>query len=121
MQRYCAFARLCTDIEQRFTADGKISITRFNIAVNNGKAKDGTDKPTTFLKCIAFNGRGDLIAKSFEKGARIYVEGELMPDEYVTKDGKTVKGFELHLTGFEYIDPKKKDESSTNISDFFPE
>ena len=70
------------------TKDAKRKYAFFRIAHNNGKNKDGTDKPATFLSVSAFGDSANFVADYLKKGSSVEVYGSLSI-ETREKDGKT--------------------------------
>ena len=58
--------RLCADPENSQTENG-ISVTKFKIAVNRPKLKDGTQ--TDFFNVTAWRNTADFVKKYFQKGS----------------------------------------------------
>ena len=78
--------RLTADPENRQTESG-ISVTRFTIAVNRPRPKDGGEAQTDFFNVTAWRGTADFVKKYFQKGSSIFVVGTLQNRTYTDKDG----------------------------------
>lgn len=70
-----------------FKAIGEKSIALFSLAVNKKyKAKDGTPKERVlFIECEAWGKTGELVAQYLDKGSPVYVQGELVMDQWDDK------------------------------------
>lgn len=70
----------------------------FDIAVSNGKDKDGSYKPSTFINCTMYdNTRTQGIAPFLKKGVPVFVEGEPSAQAYINKEGKPVANLRLSV------------------------
>ena len=100
----CTFVgRLGGDAEVRKTNSG-LTVTGFSLAVTTGY---GDNKGTLWLDCSIWGDRGERIAHDLKKGAEIVVAGELAENEYVNKEGATVKKLTFRVNSNSY--PKNKD------------
>lgn len=78
----CIFiGRISSDIELRTTQSG-IATCSFSIAINNGKDKDGNERPADFINCRAWRETANFISKWFQKGKMIAIEGKFKTDKY---------------------------------------
>lgn len=99
--------RLTKDVKLK-DANG-LQIARFTVAINRQFKKDEAD----FISCVAFGKRAETIAKFFEKGSPINIEGRLQTGSY-EKDG--VKHFttDVIVDNFEFIAGSKKVENKND-------
>lgn len=84
--------------EKRSTAAGKNVITLRACCDRTRPDRDGK-YGTDFLDLTFWDKKADLMEKHAKPGALFYVTGELITDEYETKDG--VKKMGLKMTGQE--------------------
>lgn len=98
--------RLTKDPEQRKTTTGKV-VCSFTVAVD----KRGKDAGTNFIDCVAWEGRGDTIAKYFKKGSPILITGRLDQQSWKAKDGSNRTRLMVIADDFNFIGSKS--ESST--------
>lgn len=75
--------RLTRDPEKRQTASGS-TVMSFSLAVERGDKSRTTD----FFRCEAWGHTADFIAKYFQKGSPIEIQGALRTDKH-EKDGQT--------------------------------
>lgn len=78
--------RLTADPEVRSTQNGKTVVT-FTIAVDRGFVKQGEERQSDFINCVAWEKAGQFIASYFGKGRMIAVEGRLQTRTYDDKNG----------------------------------
>ncbi len=111
--------RLTKDPDTRYGQNSQQAITRFTIACDRGKDKDGNDKGAYFIPCVAFNKTAESIEKFFHKGNRIAVTGHIVTDKYKDRDGKTVFTTEVTVDRFEFVESKKEAPSKDDIPSGF--
>lgn len=99
-----------------FTRDPQLSYTpnqtpvvEFGLAVNRKwKAEDGSKKEEVlFIECQCFGKRAEVIAKHFEKGSPIFVQGRLKLERW-DKDGTTHSRIRVIVESFEFIGSKQE-------------
>ncbi len=79
--------RITKDIELK-KVGSDISVCKFSIAVDRQfKDKATGERITDFIDCQAWRGTADFIARYFEKGSMIAVEGSLQNNNWTDKDG----------------------------------
>ena len=91
------------------TKDGKRKYAHFRIAHNNGKNKDGTDKPATFLYVSAFGDSANFVAQYLKKGSSVEVYGSLSI-ETREKDGKTYTNVCINADRVGFYGFRKKED-----------
>lgn len=80
--------RLTRDPELRRTGSG-VAVTSFTVAVNRDfGSKDGSEKETDFIDCVAWRNTGEFLGKYFTKGSMIVVSGRLQVRSWTDKDGR---------------------------------
>ena len=80
------------DAELRQTQSG-ISVTSFSVAVNE-KLKDGTEE-VTFIECVAYDKKAELICRYLKKGSAVFVEGKLKCRKWQDKQGNNRYSWEV--------------------------
>ncbi len=87
LNRIIIMGRLTADPELRRTGTG-IAVTSFTLAVDRDYAgKDGGEKETDFIDCVAWRNTGEFVAKHFSKGRMAVASGRLQIRNYTDKDG----------------------------------
>lgn len=77
--------RLTADPELRTTQSG-LSVTSFTVAVDR-PYKNGDEKKTDFINCVAWRGTAEFVSKWFKKGEMIAVQGAIQTRNYEDKNG----------------------------------
>ena len=81
--RITLIGNVTKDPELRQTQSG-ISVTSFSLAVNE-KLKDGTEE-VTFVNCVAYDKKAELICRYIKKGNPLFVEGKLKSRTWTDKN-----------------------------------
>ena len=78
-------------------------LVRFTIANNDQKATETKSETAVFIDCVAFGKTGEAIAKWFDKGTPILVQGRLVNSTKETKDGLKIKETKIFIEKFDFI------------------
>jgi len=73
--------RTTKEIELRYTAQSFMPVARFTLAVDRPYAKQGEEKKTDFISCVAFGRLAENLEKYVRKGRRIVIEGHIQDDK----------------------------------------
>lgn len=106
MNRVFIAGRIGRDIELRQTGNG-MSVATISVATNESyKDKEGNwQKNTEWHRVTAFGKKAETIAKHFQKGSRIYLEGKLKTNSW-EKDGQKQYRIDIILSEFQFVDSK---------------
>ena len=85
MNKVVLLARMCKDIELKYTQSEK-AIARFTVACN----RKGKDAGTDFITCTAWDKTAEFMQKYCTKGMQVAIVGRLQTGSYTDKDSKTV-------------------------------
>ena len=96
MLNITAVGRLGKDPELRTTQKGQ-EITSFSLGVSVF-AKG--EQQTVWLKCSIWGKRGETLRNYCSKGQQITISGKLFEDEWLNKDGETVKDLCVDVQDF---------------------
>lgn len=100
--------RLTRDPELRRTGSG-IAVASFTVACDRDfGGKDGGEKETDFIDCVAWRNTGEFISKYFAKGRMIVVSGRLQVRNWTDKEGNKRRTAEI-LVESAYFGEGKKD------------
>ena len=78
--------RLTADPELRQTSTG-IEVTSFSIAIDRGYVRQGEERQTDFINCVAWRQTAKFISSYFRKGQMIAVTGSIQTRNYEDKSG----------------------------------
>ena len=104
--------RLTRDPELRRTGSG-IAVASFTVAVDRDfGGRDGGEKETDFIDCVAWRQTGEFVSKYFTKGRMIVVSGRLQIRSWTDKEGNKRRTAEVVADNCYFGDSKRDSESS---------
>lgn len=113
LNHICIMGRLTRDPELRRTGSGT-AVTNFTLAVDRDFApKDGGEKETDFIDCIAWRGGAEFVSKYFSKGQMAVVSGKLRIRNWTDKDGNKRRSAEVEADSVYFGDSKKSDQGNS--------
>ena len=99
--------RLTRDPELRRTGSG-IAVASFTVAVDRDfGGRDGGEKETDFIDCVAWRQTGEFVSKYFTKGRMIVVSGRLQIRSWTDKDGNKRRSAEVVADNVYFADSKR--------------
>ena len=99
--------RLTRDPELRRTGSG-IAVASFTVAVDRDfGGRDGGEKETDFIDCVAWRQTGEFVSKYFTKGRMIVVSGRLQIRSWTDKDGNKRRTAEVVADNCYFGDSKR--------------
>lgn len=104
--------RLTRDPELRRTGTG-IAVTSFTVAVDRDFApKDGSERETDFIDCVAWRSTGEFVSKYFTKGSMAVVSGRLQIRSWTDKDGNKRRSAEIVADNVYFGESKRSEQRS---------
>ena len=104
--------RLTRDPELRRTGSG-VAVASFTVAVDRDfGGRDGGEKETDFIDCVAWRQTGEFVSKYFTKGRMIVVSGRLQIRSWTDKDGNKRRTAEVVADNCYFGDSKRDGEGS---------
>ena len=108
--------RLVRDPELRRTGSG-VAVASFCVAVDRDFApKDGGERKTDFINCVAWRQTGEFVSKYFAKGRMIVVDGRLEMRDWTDKDGNKRTAAEIIADNVYFGDSKRDDGNGSGYS-----
>ena len=102
--------RLTRDPELRRTGTG-VAVASFTVAVDRDfGGRDGGEKETDFIDCVAWRQTGEFVSKFFTKGRMIVVSGRLQIRSWTDKDGNKRRTAEVVADNCYFGDSKRDNE-----------
>ena len=103
--------RLTRDPELRTTQSG-VSLTSFTVAVDRDfGGRDGGERQTDFIDCVAWRSTGEFVSKYFHKGSMIVVSGRLQSRKWQDRDGNNRTSWEINADNV-YFGESRRDGDS---------
>ena len=105
--------RLVRDPELRRTGSG-VAVASFRVAVDRDFVpKDGGERKTDFIDCVAWRQTGEFISKYFAKGRMIIVEGRLEMRDWTDRDGNKRTSAEINVDNAYFGESKRDGDGSS--------
>ena len=105
--------RLTRDPELRRTGSG-VAVTSFRVAVDRDFVpKDGGERKTDFIDCVAWRQTGEFISKYFTKGRMIVVEGRLEMRDWTDREGVKRTSAEINVDNAYFGESKRDSDGSS--------
>ena len=105
--------RLTRDPELRRTGSG-IAVASFTVAVDRDfGGRDGGEKETDFIDCVAWRQTGEFVSKYFTKGRMIVVSGRLQIRSWTDKDGNKRRTAEVVADNCYFGDSKRENDGGS--------
>ena len=104
--------RLTRDPELRRTGSG-IAVASFTLAVDRDfSPRDGGERETDFIDCVAWRQTGEFVSKYFTKGRMAVVSGRLQIRSWTDKDGNKRRTAEVVADNVYFGDSKRDGEGT---------
>ena len=108
--------RLTRDPELRRTGSG-IAVASFTLAVDRDfGGRDGGERETDFIDCVAWRQTGEFVSKYFTKGRMAVVSGRLQIRNWTDKDGNKRRTAEVVADNVYFGDSRRDGDSGSSYS-----
>jgi single-strand DNA-binding protein len=112
LNKIVIMGRLTANPELRRTGSG-VAVASFTVAVDRDfSGKDGGEKETDFIDCVAWRGTGEFVSKYFTKGSMAVVSGRLQIRSWNDKDGNKRRTAEVVADNVYFGDSKRGTDNS---------
>ena len=115
LNRVILMGRITQDLDLRQTPNGTPVLT-FNVAVDRGYAKQGEDRQTDFITCVAWQKTAEFISRYFGKGRMIAIEGNLRTRTYDDKNGSKHYVTEVYVDNVSFTGEAKQNNYSSEYA-----
>ena len=107
--------RLTRDPKLRRTGSG-IAVASFTLAVDRDfSPKDGGERETDFIDCVAWRQTGEFVSKYFTKGRMAVVSGRLQIRNWNDKDGNKRRSAEVVADNVYFGDSRREDQGGASF------
>lgn len=111
--------RLTRDPELRYT-QSQTPVASFTVAVDRDfGGRDGGEKQTDFIDCVAWRQTAEFVSKYFQKGSMAVVSGRLQIRDWTDREGGKRRSAEVVVDNI-YFGESKRREGGERGSDFRP-
>ena len=101
--------RLTRDPDLRYTAS-QTPVASFTLAVDRDYGgKDGQERQTDFIDCVAWRQTAEFISKYYTKGSMAVVDGRLQLRDWVDKEGNKRRNAEVVIDNIYFGESKRRD------------
>ena len=108
--------RLVRDPELRRTGSG-VAVATFRVAVDRDYVpKDGGERRTDFIDCVAWRQTGEFVSKYFTKGSMIVVSGRLQIRNWTDKEGNKRRSAEVVADNVYFGESKRGSEGASSYN-----
>lgn len=111
--------RLTRDPELRHTESG-LAVASFTVAVDRDFSGKGGEKEADFINCIAWRQTGEFVAKYFQKGRMIVVDGRLQVRNWTDADGNKRRTSEVIVQSCYFGDSKRPESNTSDYGNYPP-
>jgi single-strand DNA-binding protein len=106
MNKVFLMGRLTRDPDIR-TTQSNIQVATFTLAVDRKYKDSNGDRPTDFIRIVAWRGTADFVGKWCTKGTKLVVCGNIQTRNYENKEGQKVYVTEVVADEVEFAESKK--------------
>ena len=104
--------RLTRDPEIRYT-QSQTPVTSFTLAVDRDfGGRDGGEKQTDFIDCVAWRQTAEFVSKYFTKGSMAVVSGRLQIRDWTDRDGGKRRSAEVVVDNMYFGESRRRDGDS---------
>ena len=110
--------RLVRDPELRRTGSG-VAVASFTVAVDRDfGGRDGGEKETDFIDCVAWRQTGEFVSKYFTKGRMAVVSGRLQIRNWTDKEGNKRRTAEVIADNVYFGDSKRDGDGAPAANNY---
>ena len=104
--------RLTRDPELRTTQAG-VSVVSFTVACDRDfGGRDGGERQTDFIDCVAWRSTGEFVSKYFHKGSMMVVSGRLQSRKWQDREGNNRTSWEINADNVYFGESRRDGDSS---------
>ncbi len=101
--------RLVADPELRTTQNGN-KVCSFRIACDRNYTAQGQERQADFIDIVSWRNQAEFVAKYFQKGSLIAVDGSLQTRQYQDKNGNKRTAVEVVANNISFAGAKKAEK-----------
>ncbi len=117
LNRVILMGRITQDLELRQTNSGVATLS-FTVAVDRNFVRQGEERQTDFINCVAWRQQAEFISRYFGKGRMIALEGNLRTRTYEDKNGIKRYVTEVYVDSVSFTGEPKQGGSSYGGSSY---
>lgn len=105
--------RIASELELKQIPKSDTSVLSFSLAVDQNFVKQGEERQTDFITCVAWKQQAEFIYRNFAKGRMIAVIGQLRSRTYDDKNGTKHYVTEVYVNEVSFTGERKKSNDDT--------
>ncbi len=114
LNKVIIMGRITRDLELKQTPQGT-SVLSFTVAVDRNFVKQGEERQTDFINCVAWRQTAEFISRFFGKGRMIAIEGSLRVRNYEDSNGNKRTATEVYVDNASFTgEPRQNGGYSQN-------
>ena len=106
INRVVLVGRLTRDPELKRTTSGN-AVATFTVAIDNRLKNPDGSKSTSFIPCVVFGERSDVVTKFARKGMLVGVEGRINQRSYLKADSSKATVFEIICDSVQFLEKRE--------------
>ena len=112
MRRITMTGRLTRDPELRYT-QSQTPVASFTVAVDRDfGGRDGGEKQTDFIDCVAWRSTAEFVSKYFRKGSMVVVSGRLQIRDWQDRDGNKRRSAEVVADNVYFGESRRREDDN---------
>ena len=112
LNRTIIMGRMTREPELRYT-QSQTPVASFTLAVDRDfSGRDGGEKQTDFIDCVAWRSTAEFISKYFHKGSMTVVDGKIQVRNWTDHDGAKRRNFEIVAESVYFGESKKRENAA---------
>ena len=105
--------RLTRDPELRYT-QSQTTVASFTLAVDRDYGgRDGGEKQTDFIDCVAWRQTAEFVSKYFQKGSMAVVSGRLQIRDWTDREGGKRRSAEVVVDNIYFGESRRRDSGES--------
>ena len=117
LNRITIMGRLTRDPEIRYT-QSQTPVTSFTLAVDRDfGGRDGGEKQTDFIDCVAWRQTAEFVSKYFTKGSMAVVSGRLQLRDWEDQNSNKRRNAEVVVDSIYFGESKRTDDSKPTFTE----
>lgn len=105
--------RLTRDPELRYT-QSQTPVASFSLAVDRDYgSRDGGEKQTDFIDCVAWRQTAEFVSKYFQKGSMAVVSGRLQIRDWTDREGGKRRSAEVVVDNIYFGESRRRDSGES--------
>lgn len=108
--------RLTREPELRYT-QSQTAVASFTVAVDRDfQSRDGGERQTDFINCVAWRSTADFVSKYFHKGSMVVVSGRLQIRQYQDREGNNRTAAEVVADNVYFGESRRDSDNRGNTA-----